>query len=109
MTQRFIKLDHPAIGRKVSVMVGYDRPLSYFFMIIEDEESPDDDLVYSNLEDPKAGFPKTLDRYREVLAGMGMTIPETVWAAVLEDQKNNAGNLVAWYDSTGTEISSDDY
>lgn len=49
MTQRFIKLDHPAIGRKVSVMVGYDRPLSYFFMIIEDEESPDDDLVYSNL------------------------------------------------------------
>lgn len=108
MSQRLIKLQFPALGRPVEIMVGFDRPLGHFFMVILDGAA-DDELVYSNLEDPEAGFPRTLSRYQVVLKEMGLEMPEQVWADVLEDQRNNAGNLQAWYDKTGRAISEDEF
>lgn len=46
-------------GRPVTVCMGYDVPLQYWFMTIEpvEEDNPDTDevigMIYSNLSDPK--------------------------------------------------------
>ena len=59
---------HVRNGQPVTVSAGWDRPLAYYFMVIEDA---DENLLYSNLDeaDP-VGL--TLDYFQRVLDRFGI-------------------------------------
>ena len=66
-----------ADGGRVTVTMGYDRPLDYVFLLVEDHES---DILYSNLGDPHAGTEqRSVDYYRPILKGLGITLPESMF------------------------------
>jgi hypothetical protein len=74
--------------------MGYDRPLDYVFCTVERQGR----MVYSNLSDPGAGTGcQSVDYYRFVLERLGITVPEAMFAAVTEDQKTKAGNVIVEY------------
>jgi hypothetical protein len=80
--------------RTTEVAMGYDRPLDYVFCTVERQGR----MVYSNLSDPVAGTAcQSVDYYRFVLERLGITVPEAMFAAVAEDQKTKAGNIIVEY------------
>lgn len=88
----------------VQVLIGYDRPLGHFFLVVtrlhaaEDE----DDLIYSNLDDPIAGLARDLNRYRDILNDLGIVVPETMLTNVLQDAVDRAGNKIVLYQIDGS-------
>ncbi len=80
----------------VQVILGYDRPLDEFFMQVkhldmknvEDEDLP---FVYATIDDPQHD-PTEFDYCRRKLVELGVTIPETMFAAVMNDAANRVGN-----------------
>jgi hypothetical protein len=81
-------------GHRVAVTLGYDRPLDFVFCtIIRDGE--EDSPVYTNLDDDDAGTHlQDVDYYRSVLEGLGILVPEKMFAEVESDQANAVGNRV---------------
>lgn len=75
--------------RKIEVFMGWDRPLQGFFMVLEEDGA--DDYLFSNLYEPVT-HPKTLDRFIEVLAGLGIALPDEMIAEMEQDKLDNAGN-----------------
>src|SRR3546814_16972841 len=58
-------------GSPISVILGWDRPMNYFFLVIEEQNNSADnsmtlDLLYSNLKESDP-FNHDLDYYRAVL------------------------------------------
>jgi hypothetical protein len=77
------------------VVLGYDRPLDYVFCTVWNRQH---EVVYSNLSDPNAGTEQQdVEYFRPVLAQLGITLWEEMWAAVKQDQKEKAGNKVVHY------------
>lgn len=92
-------------GLEVEVLLGHDRPLGHLFLVVTPAGEPDADPIYSNLNDPYAGISlRSLDHYREVLAKMGVAVPERIFEAVLADQAADAGNLVVEYGADGEPL-----
>lgn len=99
-------------GFPVTVILGWDRPMDYFFLMIHKPAEliddtmlvEDDDFLYSNLHeiDP---FGHDLDYYREVLRRFQIVVPESMFIQVERDQELNTGNRVVWHhaDSSFTE------
>jgi len=76
----------------MKVLTGWDRPLQYFFLVIEDS----DDYVFSNLSrpDPRMTIPeieRTLDHFE-------IKYPESLFEDLLEDKKLDRGNHFIDYD-----------
>jgi hypothetical protein len=68
-----------ADGGRVTGTMGYDRPLDYVFLLVEDHEG---DILYSNLGDPHAGTEqRSVDYYRPTLKGLGITLPESMFTS----------------------------
>ena len=105
-------------NRAVEVVLGYDRPLGHFFLTILFEEPPapgatrngcapasdeeaDDTVVYSNLEDPDAGFDQDLDYYRAKLTSLGITVPESMFRETQADAIRRAGNRLVQHFEDG--------
>ena len=60
--------------RKVTVMMGYDRPLDYVFCTVMNS---DGDVIYSNLDDDRAGTDlQDVEYFRPVLQQLGIKVPE---------------------------------
>ena len=77
------------------VILGYDRPLDYVFCTVW---NADHAVVYSNLEDLGAGTEQQdVNYFRPVLARLGITVPEEMFAGVAEDQRQRAGNKIVRY------------
>ena len=61
-------------GRTVTVLMGWDRPLQGYFMVVTFNR--DDDPVYSNLDDPDLipwmGFPPTLEPFVRKVDALGL-------------------------------------
>jgi len=88
-------------------MIGYDRPLDYFFMSIENidtrlTDSDDDDLhyeweptfLYSNIDDEDEPFKiKDLGIYMATLAEMQITLPPAMIARLEQDMIEKPGNI----------------
>ena len=73
----------------VTVTMGYDRPLDFIHCTVE----KDGDILYTNLDDPKAGCEQqSVDYYRPVLKKLGVELPETVFKEVALDQLRRVGN-----------------
>ena len=93
--------DQPAI-----VMMGWDRPLSGFFLTIEvGADNEVEEPFYSNLTDGNLvafrGFPPSIGYFKTKLAELGLAVPDRMFQEVEEDGCANVGNQQVWYDEAG--------
>jgi len=110
-------------GTPVKVLLGWDRPLGHYFMVIEktaaavasesastaaqcegddDDDGDDDDgYLYSNLNelDP---FGLSLDHFRGVLSDLGIQVPEQMFEQIELDSAMRVGNRHVWYQPDGS-------
>jgi hypothetical protein len=99
MSQHYIDADLPS-GEPVVILLGFDRPLGGYFMVIH---APDDqtDLRYGNLIDPVlatiGGIANNVDYFLDKLNELGLQVPEAMVDQVRFDGAHNVGNrLVQW-------------
>lgn len=107
MSQHCFETHHK--GFPITVMLGWDRPLRYFFMTIRKPAElidntmkvEDEDFLYSNLheEDP---FGHSLDYYREVLGHFHIDVPSSMFTEVQKDYAGNVGNRVVKHEADGS-------
>lgn len=86
-------------GRNISVDMGWDRPLQYFFLTVFDPNAPEDedDILYATLHDRRfraSGGVRNLHDMMKLLDEQGITPPEGLEAALAEDQRLNRGNAI---------------
>lgn len=102
-------------GKPVTVLLGWDKPLQGFFLVIEDESKPDsldEVFLYSNLNDENltgSRLTKDLDYFTNcVLKGFDIVVPDTIIKNVVADSHQNVGNKVCsyWLDDAGKLVSS---
>jgi hypothetical protein len=103
MSQHIYKTTHQ--DRPIEVLIGWDRPLQGFFMMIDwlDEENDSDEYLYSNLDDLNLqnSHPKELSYFLERLSVLGVVVPQKMLQEVLKDQRENAGNRTERYEEEG--------
>lgn len=90
-------------NQPVVVVIGWDRPLGYHFMTIENlayDFSDDEAFVYSNLDEPDP-FGLDLDYFRNVLKQLDISVPESMFTQALADQRNNVGNRSVEHQADG--------
>jgi len=90
-------------GQPVSILMGWDRPMQRFFMVIELEKA--EGIVYSNLDDPDlgsdGGLPDSLAHFAEKLDELGLSVPALMIQQIEIDAANNVGNRRVVYDKEG--------
>lgn len=108
MSQHSFKTTHRELP--ITVLLGWDRPLQYFFMVIENtapdddgQEEQDDGYLYSNLND-KHPFGMCLADYQAKLAELGITVPAEMFIRVGRDRLLNVGNRCVSYSGDGSFI-----
>jgi hypothetical protein len=93
-------------GRSVSILMGWDRPLQGYFMVIE--ETDREGYLYTNLDDPAVssnyGLPKSLDHFMRKLEEFALSIPERMAQEIKADALSNVGNRYVTYEADGTLI-----
>lgn len=96
MSRHYFKTEYS--GKPVEVLMGFDRPLDGFFMVIDyleepedDEDEEDDGYIFSNLwqEDP---HPQTLKPYVDKLAELKISVPTEMIEEIEEDGRLKMGN-----------------
>ena len=92
-------------GEPICVLMGWDRPLAYFFLVVERLAMTDDEnaYLYLYLDDPGA-IDCSLDYYRSKLVELGIVVPEAMFAEVERDGALNVGNRVVEYSQDGTSV-----
>lgn len=88
-------------GESVEVLMGWDRPLQGFFMLIErlgiSDENPDI-YLYNNL-DQELPHPKELKPFLNALDELDIELPAGMVAAIEADKADNRGNAFTdWND-----------
>lgn len=118
MSQHCFSTTHA--GQRVSVQLGWDRPIGHYFMVIEWEDSGsavtpvscptdsdmddgtnDDTLLYSNLDEPEP-FGLSLACFRAKLTELGIEVPESMFEQVEIDRRSRTGNRQVWHAVDGT-------
>lgn len=101
-------------GSRVQVLMGWDRPLQQFFLVVEELDAPENyDLgdgqetgdvpyLYSNLSDVDSMGMQDLDYFCEKLRGLGIAIPVLMVKEIEADQLNNVGNRYVTYNGDGS-------
>lgn len=117
MSQHYFRTQHDSTP--VEVLLGWDRPLGHFFMVIEKlatagasesteasqqpavDTDDDDGYLYSNLNelDP---FGLSLDHFRDVLSDLGIQVPEQMFEQIELDHAMRVGNRRVWYQPDGS-------
>ncbi|MEH6498314.1 MAG: hypothetical protein V7751_02900 [Pseudoalteromonas distincta] len=97
MSRHFFDTFHE--GFPITVLLGWDRPASSFFLVIEKptelgENTMTFDFLYSNLQEIYP-FIHDLNYYREVLGHFYIDVPESMFIEVVRDSEMNIGNRVA--------------
>ena len=89
-------------GRKVTVTLGYDRPLDYVFCTVMQEGvglAEGEEVLYSTLGDDAAGTDQQeVDYFRPILAALGIRVPESMFTEVALDQLQRVGNRTVVHD-----------
>lgn len=88
------------------VLMGWDKPLQYYFMVIY--KTPDDDTpFFSNLNLARECY--TLAYYRAVLSRVSIELPEAYFDSVYMDGKRNEGNkeVTHWITEMGVYCQQD--
>jgi len=98
-------------GRPVELLMGWDRPLRGFFMVVSrlDSMEGEDEIVYSNLDDSAlarcGGLSAVMDHFLMKLANLAIDAPQAMLAEVERDSWNNVGNRHVTYDAEGRKAS----
>ncbi|WYX24927.1 hypothetical protein WJ969_02650 [Achromobacter xylosoxidans] len=98
-------------GFPITVLIGWDRPADYFFLVIEKPPELIDDtmrvesenFLYSNLHEVDP-FGHDLDYYRGVLRHFDIIVPESMFIQVVCDRENHTGNRVVTHRADGAFI-----
>jgi|SRR6185312_17303936 len=106
MSRHYFDTTHK--GFPITVLLGWDRRLNYFFLCIEKASEmiddtmhvKDEDFLYDNLReiDP---FIQDLDYYRQVLSHFQILVPESMFIEVQRDFEQNAGNRMVKHQADG--------
>ncbi|HET9645872.1 MAG TPA: hypothetical protein VFP68_21520 [Burkholderiaceae bacterium] len=90
-------------GEPVWVLMGWDRPLQGYFLMIEAIQR--DAYIYSNLEDPKLrqcfGLPPALDYFLGKLRELGVEVPARMIDEIKSDGDKDLGHRHVVYDADG--------
>lgn len=85
----------------LEVLTGWDAPLQYFFLVIENKaaatDDPHDGYVFNNLKRKKPGM--ELEEIVAMLNSHGITPPPSLIADLERDRRNNDQNLYYNYDN----------
>jgi hypothetical protein len=73
----------------ISILMGWDRPLQGYFMVIESPEN--DEPLWCNLSH-EPSHPDILEPFLAILADLNITIPLQMIQEILEDGAKNVGN-----------------
>ncbi len=99
MSQRILRTE--VQGQKATLLMGWDRPLQGYFMVIERTYRK---LIYSNLRDKNITFfLQEPDYFIEKAKSFGIKIPHNMIVRLREDKKANTGNARSCFASDGTE------
>lgn len=74
------------------ILMGWDRPLQGYFMVIEKPDIDEDEPFWSNLTHCEPSHPKNLKPFLAVLKKLSITVPLKMIEEVLEDGVTNHGN-----------------
>jgi hypothetical protein len=99
MSQHIFSTLHETLP--VTVMLGWDRPIGHFFMVIERVDVDSDDFVYSNLDEVEP-FDKELSFYKAKLKDLGIQVPQCMFPQLEMDKKRGIGNRTVTYFVDGT-------
>lgn len=104
MSQHYFHTAHA--GDRITVLLGWDRPLGHFFMVIErpDPQPGQDDYLYLNLDEPDA-FALDLDFFKARLDELGIQVPDSMFEQVRLDEQMRVGNRVVTHHADGTFLS----
>lgn len=101
MSQHLYQSDYR--GQPVTILMGWDRPLQGFFMVIELQQT--EGYVYCNLDDPEllafGGFADNLDHFGRKLAELGLSVPPVMIEQIENDAAGNVGNRHVIYGCDG--------
>jgi hypothetical protein len=102
MTQRILKTSINECA--VNVLMGWDRALQYYFMVINYVDS-DDEPLYSNLDDDDAGIniKNELPYFLKKARSFNIKIPEAMIARLQADKTLNLGNEKSFFNEDCTE------
>ena len=85
-----------SIPEDVIVLMGWDRPLQGYFLVIDKGNSIFDEPVWSNL-DHEPSHPKTLEIFLMVLNDLKIYIPRQMIEEILQDSFENVGNKYVYH------------
>lgn len=102
MSQHFF--DSSYQGQPVVILMGWDRPLQGFFLVVEFVEQ--DGFVYSNLEDWDlyfcGGFSSSVEYFERKLEALGLSVPAQMIREIQIDEAMNMGNRQVLYEPDGS-------
>jgi hypothetical protein len=85
-------------GKKTEVLMGWDRPLQGFFLVIDQGE---DEPLWSNLYQEES-HPKSLEPFIKELHTRGIELPRAMIEEMEQDRLENMGNkCVVYWGSDG--------
>lgn len=102
MSQHYCETRSSVSGEKVCVLMGWDRMLSNFFLVIE-KGAPEDnesDFIYSSDRDP-GPLSKPMTYYQEKLADLGISVPSLMVEEIIRDQAHSVGNRQVNWNENG--------
>lgn len=109
MTQRILKTSIKE--QEATVLMGWDRTLQYYFMVIDllgnkDEPLLEDEPLYSNLNDDnaKTNIKDNLSYFVKKARSFDIEIPKEMIAKLQADKVLNLGNDTSIFSEDGTEI-----
>lgn len=92
-------------GQSITILMGWDRPLQGFYMVIT-YEGEENEILYSNLDDPELdqfGLSSTLDPFLEKLEKLGLCVPAKMVTEICNDRVGNVGNRYVVYDKPAAD------
>jgi hypothetical protein len=100
MSQHYFSTEHN--GEAITVLLGWDRPVGHFFMVIErdDPQPGQDNYLYVNLDEPGA-FELPLEFFRDKLQQLGIAVPAEMFEQVATHQVLAIGNRRVVYQASG--------
>lgn len=107
MSQHYFQTE--SRGRSVTVLMGWDRPTSQFFLVVEGgqqdqsagADDDDEEYLYSNLWDTDARD-QDLGYFLEKLKDLGIEVPASMSDEIRKDQAANVGNRRVIHEKDGT-------
>ena len=103
MSRHFFKTEYQ--GKPITVLMGFDRPMGGYFMVIEEDDQKDDDYIFTNLYE-QITHPKTIKPYRDKLKQLGIFVPVEMLMAIETDDTALMGNKDVYHSiSNGTHQS----